>query len=70
MQGMEPTQGSTGNIGGWDLHRELDQSKECWEYRYMVEGTVSLVQKGHHAGNGAHVGKCREYWSLEPTQRI
>ena len=39
MQGMEPTQGNTGNIGGGDPCREYR------EYRYMVVGTVSLVQK-------------------------
>ena len=44
-------QGNAGNIGGGDPCKELDLHRECREYRYMVVGTVSLVQKGHQAGN-------------------
>ena len=51
-------------------HTENLTDTECREYRYMVVGTVSLVQKGHHIGNGAHEGKSRENWWWEPMQRI
>ena len=56
MQGMEPTQENTGNIGGGDQCRELDPQRECRECRHMVVGTVSLVRKGHHIGNGVNTG--------------
>ena len=54
MQGMEPTQGNAGNIGGGDSHIE------CMKCRYTEVGIASLVEKGHHIRNGTNAGKHRE----------
>ena len=55
MQGIEPMQGNTGNVGTWQWWGPMQwietHTVKCSECRYMVVGIAPSVQKVTHGGN-------------------